>query len=235
MPDNSQLPSLPSLYRPILELLSDNKVYTTSQILDSIVRSFDIGTTLLEKRYKGRKKPILQDNIEKACSNMRLAGLINYTDNPTQRQINDIGREYLSKSDKDLIRYINKHKDDPPKIGEGFDPSISVDKWIKILHNTDVLDDDDIVLIRHMVELGNDVDLTTVKLIPNSDCNDYYKHLVDIGKRVSKAYNIDVPVMDGLPQELGIVDGCFWYIAIPLPGYRLLHIPDATHPLGMRR
>ena len=199
MPDNSQLPSLPSLYRPILELLSDNKVYTTSQILDNIVRSFDIGTTLLEKRYRGRKKPTLQDNIEKACSNMRLAGLINYTDSPTQRQINDTGREFLSKSDKDLIRYINKHKDDPPKIGEEFDPGITVDRWTEILHNTGVLDDDDIVLIRHMVELGNDVDLTTVKLIPNSDCNDYYKHLVDIGKRVSEAYNIDVPIMDGNP------------------------------------
>ena len=204
MPDNSQLPSLPSLYRPILELLSDNKVYTTSQILDSIVRSFDIGTTLLEKRYKGRKKPILQDNIEKACSNMRLAGLINYTDSPTQRQINDTGREFLSKSDKDLIRYINKHKDDPQKIGEEFDPGITVDRWTEILHKTGVLDDDDIVLIRRMVELGNDVDLTTVKLIPNSDCNDYYKHLVDIGKRVSKAYNIDVPLMDG--------DPIFWLI-----------------------
>lgn len=59
--------------------------------------------------------------------------------------------------------------------------------------------------------------------------------MADVQALLVSDYREDVPVMDGLPQELGIVDGCFWYIAIPLPGYRLLHIPDATHPLGMRR
>ena len=101
------IPHFSELRKPILEKLSDGKVWKKSELTAPLAKHFSLSDEEITKEYESGNGIIFNDRISWTLSYLTLCELL---DRPKRGYyvINSLGRQFLSKSNQEINEYIDK-------------------------------------------------------------------------------------------------------------------------------